>query len=248
MIKILMAMMLFAQVVSAQMISMGNHRKIFPASGGTAPTWDTTSGNSCNPVFTTTSTSYSCTLNASAGEMIVVSYFVYGAYTPSSVTVDGASTTGIRQQTLAGSFGTQGAYYLANATAGSHTATVNFASSTGSLPALYVATILGADTVSPIDGTPTGAVFTVASGANFACPSFTTTQTNDLIVAWGMNSGATNVTAGSGYTLHAGVAISGGSGGAYETQTGVTAGAYAPNFANGNGGHQGCIGFAVKHP
>lgn len=212
----------------------------------TPPSWDTTAGHSCNPVITTSTNPYTCTLTTSAGELMVISYFLSTNVPIFSVTVDGTPATVIVNQALAGSFGWQGTYYLANTTAGSHTVALTFSVMT-SPPAFYVRTITGANTSSPIDGTPTGAVFTVGSGANFACPSFTTTSSNDLIVAWGMSSSTTNVSAGSGYTLFAGATLnSGNSGGAYESQSNAAAGNYAPNFANGNGMHQGCIGFGVK--
>lgn len=212
-----------------------------------APSWDTTSGHSCNPVFTGSTTSYTCTLTASAGEPVFIGYFITANNALTSVTVDGSAASVAINQALAGSFGYQGLYYAANLTAGSHTIAINYSAPVTPI-AMYARTVTGAAT-SPIDGTPTGAVFTVGTGANFACPSMTTTQSNDFIIAWGMSSSTTNISAGSGYTLDAGANLNNGnSGGAYESQTGVTAGSYAPNFTNANGGHQGCIALAVRHP
>lgn len=239
--KTLISLLLFAQ-----MISTGNHRKIFSSAPPSAPAWDTTVGHSCNPVFASPSSSYSCTITSTAGELALIGYAISGNNPLTSVTVDGVAATVAIDQLLAGSFGWQGSYYAANLTAGTHTVAVNYSAPVNVI-ALYVRQVTGASTTSPIDGTPTGAVFTVGSGANFACPSFTTTGSNDLIVAWGYTSSTGNVTAGSGYTLFPGAAlVNGNSGGAWESQSGATAASYAPNFTNGNGGHQGCIGFGVK--
>lgn len=212
----------------------------------TPPAWDTTAGHSCNPVFTTSTDHYTCTVTSNAGELILVGYSIASNQALVNVTVDGVVATTVIEQALAGSFGYQGAYYAKNMTAGSHTVSVNYTVPSG-LIALYVRQVTGASITSPIDGTPTGAVFTVGSGANFACPSFTTSSANDLIVAWGMSSSTVNVTAGNGYTLFPGATLNNGnSGSAWESQANAAAGSYAPNFINGNGGHQGCIGFGVK--
>lgn len=177
---------------------------------------------------------------------MLIGYSIASNNALSSVLVDGSPATVIIDQALAGGFGFQGVYYAANLTAGSHTIAINYASPVPTI-AFYVRQVLGASTTAPLDGTPTGAVFTVASGASFACPAFTTTGSNDLVIAWGFTSSTTNVTAGSGYTLFPGVALTNGnSGGAWESQANAAAGSYAPSFTNGNGGHQGCIGFGVK--
>jgi len=208
------------------------------------PSWDATSGTSCNPVFTSNLSSYTCTLtNITAGETILIGYFISANSALTSVTVDGVAATTLVNQALAGSFGYQGVFYVKNATAGSHTVAVNYSVPVAPI-ALFVRSVLGANATTPIDGT-SNAAFTVGSGVAFSCGNLTTTAT-DLVVAWGMTSGATNITAGSGYTLYAGSALnSGNSGGAWESQV-LSAGTYNPGFTNGAGGHQGCIGFGVK--
>lgn len=235
--KTLIGLLLFAQ-----MISTGNHRKIFTPSGGTAPVWDTTSGASCNPT-TGSSMTFTCTVTTSAG-LIVVGYAMTTNTAYTSVTVDGVAPTTIANQALTGSFGFQGLYYT-QVTAGSHVILFTFPAIINAV-ALYVRPILGANATSPLDGT-SNSVSVVGSGVSFSCGSFTTTSATDLVVAWGFSSSTVNVSAGSGYTLYAGATLStGNSGGAYESLTSSSTGSFNPAFTNGNGGHQGCIAAAFK--
>lgn len=208
-----------------------------------APAWDTNSASLCNPSFPNPSNTFSCTITTGASELVLFGY-TSGNVVYSSVTIDGVTPTTIVNQALAGSFGYQGLFYQ-YVSSGSHTITLNYGTNV-TPPSFYARSITGANASSPIDGV-SSAVFTVGTGVSFSCPAFTTTGANDLIVAFGSTSSTTNLTAGSGYTLYPGVTTASGNyGGSYESLSSTSAGSYSPSFINGNGGHQGCIGFGVK--
>jgi hypothetical protein len=167
---------------------MGPHRKIFPS----APTGIAYTGIHADNGGSGVSSIAATVTGVPAGATIL--FAVAGATAPTSTTDSAGTTTqiGTNQTWNAGGEGAS-IWYVPNASSGSHTITANWGGLTN-FTRLQVLVFTGANAASPID---TNHAFAIGSGIALSSGSFTTTTSNEMLVAFINTSPSTTLTAGS---------------------------------------------------
>ena len=144
---------------------------------------------------TTGGTSVTSTMTGvGAGDLLIVENGYTGNMTSSAITDNAGTLTFITSSTWHGN-AHSALYYEKNAAAGSHSFHTSYGS-TPSYPGVSVIEYSGANTSTPLD------TFTTATGTGdpVTAPTMTSTEVNELAVAYGNAAGVT-LTAGTGFTL-----------------------------------------------
>jgi hypothetical protein len=215
--------------------------------GGSVPTPPPAFAGNCAQAVNSVLT-INCTISGvAAGDFIAIGFLWYNTNTPSVIS-DSAGTLvpALASHPVVWDAGTRSVdmYYEANASAGTHTLTIAFAS-TLTLIAMAAESFHGASISTggaALDGTPTSNVIALNTNP-FSCNPITTTQTNSTIFAWGGVTLSTT-SAGTGYTTRNTINTN------YTSQDGPATlpGSYSAVFNTTGTNHPAmCLAMAIKH-
>lgn len=184
--------------------------------------------------------------SVTAGNFIYLSCQYAGVATaPTSVTdSSGDTVTSVHAQAWgpASGYGSN-AYYVKNATAGTHTMTVTLAAGS-SFPSCIIAEYSGASTTSPIDGTPNG---TVGTGVTMDCSGYATAASNaGVITIFGAADNTAYGTGGNSFTHESPDANGTGINAALYDRLNVAASTYTPEATGPSASHWVCNSVAIK--